>query len=574
MKRFTVIFITFTAGLMLTAGSAERVTVGGEVGKAMADCTSRFRSPPFDSLPWLRADLTGETVSQYDNAFGNVMRRPYKEYSGDISGRFIEIMCLDSQGDLGIHPALAELLATVPRQQRTGGYFCASGVIGWQKPLDFAEEGGPAGKRMLPALWGNSRMLCGLVEAMRAFPADARIARAARDLGDFYLAVLPRFTDPKRVAEYTRTGTYAAGYVTCWFPAMEGLVRLGNFTGEKKYLDAAITMAAFYQQFDQIPIDHSHGMLCCQVALLDLFEATKDASYLKRVEHRWDELVRGGYINPAGGILEKCRVSYNRRLVDEGCGIADWLRLNLALGRVTGRDRYWAMAERTLHNHLLQNQTPKGGFGHRKVWCDDHGAWGLGEGEQESTWCCTFHGDLGFINLRQHLLTRTGNTLPVALALDFRSTNAVGTTVSTLRGGLRAGEVLRQRISLTGQPAAVVRLRQPHWADAITAVDYNGKVVETEIKYGWCATKQPVTDVEFLYGGDVYAEDRHCTRLPNGPRAGEPFVIGYGPKIMAAEGRTATAPAWPTTLEALKAGGLEPFPASMRGKDCCFVFGR
>ena len=144
---------------------------------------------------------------------------------------------------------------------------------------------------------------------------------------------------------------------------MEGLVKLSTLTGEKKYLDAATSMAAFYQQFDQLPIDHSHGMLCCQVSLLLLHEATGNADYLTRVESRWDELVEGGYINPAGGIPEKCRVKFGR---DEGCAIVDWLRLNLELARVTGKARYWAMAERTLHNHFLQNQSPKGGFGHRQ----------------------------------------------------------------------------------------------------------------------------------------------------------------------------------------------------------------
>jgi len=554
--------------------AAPRVVVGGEVGRAMADCAARLRAAPFDSLPWLRADLTGETVSPYDAVLGHVMRRPYKEYSGDISGRFIEIMALDSQGDAGIHPALAGLLAAVPRQQRPGGYFCASGVIDWQQPLDSAADGGPAGKRVLPALWGNARMLCGLVAAVRAFPADAAIARAARGLGDFYLSVRPRFTDPHQIEEYQRSGSYAAGYVTCWFPAMEGLVRLSQLTGEKKYLDAARTIAAFHQRFDKLPIDHAHGMLCCQVALLDLYEATQDATYLQRVEQRWEELVRGGYINPAGGILEKCHVRVFRRCVDEGCAVADWLRLNLALGRVTGRGRYWAMAERTLHNALLQNQTARGGFGHRQVLCDQDGAWGFGNGETESTWCCTYHGELGFINLRQHLLRRTDAALSVAFALDFTATDAAGTTVSRLRSGLRAGEVLRQHIALAGQPATVLRVRQPHWADAVTAVGPDGKVLETEARDGWCATKQPVTEVEFVYTGGVYAEDRRCTRLPNGPAAGQPFVIGYGPKLMAAEGRTAVAPAWPTTSAALKAGGFEPFPASMRGKDCCFVFGR
>jgi hypothetical protein len=46
-----------------------------------------------------------------------------------------------------------------------------------------------------------------------------------------------------------------------------------------KYLDAAKTMAAFYERFDQIPIDHAHGMLCNQMALLSLFEATRSAAF-------------------------------------------------------------------------------------------------------------------------------------------------------------------------------------------------------------------------------------------------------------------------------------------------------
>jgi len=34
------------------------------------------------------------------------------------------------------------------------------------------------------------------------------------------------------------------------------------------------------------------------------------------------------------------------------------------------------------------------------------------------------------------------------------------------------------------------------------------------------------------------------------------------------------APTWPTTIEALKAQGLEPFSAALRCKECCFVLGR
>lgn len=555
------------------ATDAPRVVLGGEVGNAAAACAARLRFAPFDSLPWLRADLTGEKVTESDDQWDHIMNRPFKDFSGDISGRFIEIMARDSRGDMVVHPAFKGLLDAVLKHQRPGGYLCASGVINWSKPIDYA-GGGDMAKwgRMMPALWGNARLLCGLVETMRAFPSDTAIDRAARGLGDFYISMLPRFNDPQRVAEYNAAGSYAAGYVTCWFPAMEGLVKLGTLTGERKYRDAAATMAAFYKQFDTIPVDHAHGMLCNQVSLVLLYEATRDASYLGRVEKRWDELVTGGYVNPAGGILEKCKVKFGR---DEGCAIVDWLRLNLVLGRVTGNTRYWAMAERTLHNHFLQNQTTKGGFGHRHVFCDDDGAYGFGRNIKESTWCCTYHGELGFINLRQHLLARSRDVLTCNFALDFTASDAIGTTTSLLRPGLKAGEVVRQRVSLAGQPATVVRVRWPLWADGVTAVDATDAALTLEAKDGWYATAQPVNEVEFIFTGGVYAEDRRCTRLSHGPQPGKPFVMGYGPKLLAAEGRTAAVPAtWPVTLDKLKAQGLEPFPAAFRCKDCCFVVGK
>jgi hypothetical protein len=554
------------------AADGPRIVLGGDVGRAAASGARRFLGDPFNSLPWLRADLTGEKVSEFDDQWDHPRHRPFKDYSGDISGRFIEIMALDSRGDATIHPALKGLLRTVSGEQRPGGYFCASGVIDWQQPIDVRPEGGmDSWGRMMPALWGNARLLCGLVEAARAFPANTAVAGAARRLGDFYISALPRFNNPDRMAEYTAAGSYAAGYVTCWFPAMEGLVKLGRLTGERKYVEAAMAIAEFYRRFDRLPIDHAHGMLCNQVSLLLLYEATKDPDQLSRVEKRWEELVRGGYINPAGGILEKCHVSFAR---DEGCAIVDWLRLNLALGRVTGKTRYWAMAERTLHNHFLQNQTVKGGFGHRRMLCDKDGVYGFGAEVEESTWCCTYHGELGFINLRRHLLAEDDGTVTCNFVLDFAAKDGAGTSTSVLRPGLRAGEVLRQRISLAGRPAAVVRIRKPLWADTVTAVDAAGASLPLAAEDGWRATKRPVSDVEFVYAGGVYAEDRHFTRLPHGPRANEPFVLGYGPKLLAAEGRTFAAPKWPTTLAYLEAKGLRPFPDELRGKDCCFVFGR
>ncbi len=560
IRLFACAVLLLLPAAAVCAAERPNSVLAGEVGVAADASFNRFRSLPFDSLAWLRADLTGEKVSQFDTKWGHPKSRPFKNYSGDISGRFIEIMAMNSRGSYDVHPALKDLLSDVPKFQRPGGYFCASGIIDWQKPIDFKPN---AGGTMMPALWGNARLLCGLVEACRAFHDPALLA-TARKLGDFYVEVLPRFTDPGRMREYARGDTYASGYVTCYFPAMEGLVKLHALTGEKKYLDTAITMAAFYKSFDRLPIDHAHGMLCNQVSLLLLYETTRDAAYLERVERRWYELVTGGYVNPAGGILEKCRVKFTR---DEGCALADWLRLNLMLGRVTGKARYWAMAERTLHNHFLQNQTPNGGFGHRMVLCDEAGVSGFKDSIQEATWCCTFHGQLGFVNLQAHLTEQTGEVITSNFTLDFTT----GTVVSEIHPGIGAGEVLRQRIRLTGMPATVVRVRHPHWADAVTAVDAGGKSLPLVGKDGFFATAQPVTEATFIFNGGIYAENRRCARLPGGPVAGESCVFGYGPKILATPGRAAAMPAWPTSLAELKAHGLVPLAAAMRKQDCSFV---
>ena len=543
------------------------ITLGGEVGAAAEANMARLRSSPFDSVPWLRADLTGENAAEFDKLVDGMPFRPFKNYSGDISGRFIEVMSLNAQSSAEMNPAFRELLKQVSRYQRAGGYFCASGDINWQQPIDRTKDG--ESNLMLPALWGNARILCGLIEASRAFPENKEILETAKRLGDFYGGIVPRFTDPARMMEYTNGTSYASGYITCWFPAMEGLVKLSALTRDKKYLDAAKTIAQFYKSLDLIPLDHSHGMLCCQVSLLLLFEATKDASYLERVEKRWDDLVQGGYINPAGGILEKCQLVDGR---DEGCAEADWLRLNLELGRVTHKFRYWDMAERLLNNQFLQNQAATGGFGHHNILCDKDGVRGFGGHILESTWCCDHHGQIGFVNLRSHLLERDVGGLTCNLALEFTAKGSSGIVKSILSPGTAAGEVMRQRIQLDGLPASVVRIRQPQWADSVTAIAADGSALPLIVKDGYCATKKPVATVEFVYAGGVYAEGRRCNRLPHGPVAGQAFALGLGPKIFAAANQSITLPAWPATPEALKAQGLEFLSSALRNKDYKFVF--
>ena len=58
---------------------ADAVTFYGEVGEAEQLAVQRMFQEPFGSLAWLRADLTNETVSEYDKYNGKFHRwnRPF-----------------------------------------------------------------------------------------------------------------------------------------------------------------------------------------------------------------------------------------------------------------------------------------------------------------------------------------------------------------------------------------------------------------------------------------------------------------------------------------------------------------
>ncbi|MFR6327477.1 MAG: beta-L-arabinofuranosidase domain-containing protein [Eisenbergiella sp.] len=250
----------------------------------------------------------------------------------------------------------------------------------------------------MPILWGSSRIFTGLIEAYLSF-GDEKMLACARKLGDFYLHTEEELASSLRVEEYRATGTYAAGYATCYFPGMEGLVRLYEVTGEEKYLRQAQKMADFRQeyQFDRLPIEHTHGYLCCVYSLLLIYKESREKKWLVMAEKNWKDLVEGGYVMPGGGLLEKGIPGFNR---DEGCSQADWLRVNLLFFELTGDAVYLDMAERVLHNQLKINQCETGGFGHRRVLYDEFGVAGYGTYDEEALWCCDFHGAMTLQNLK------------------------------------------------------------------------------------------------------------------------------------------------------------------------------
>lgn len=509
-----------------TLPAAAEVDWGGSAGAAFRASTERLRQAPYDSVAFLRADLSQE------------LKRSFINYSGDMSGRYIEVATLT--GALQARsPILADLLRTLPAPAPDGH---VGVVVDWNGPLDKPD---PLTAVKLPIFWGQSRLLVGLIEAYEAAP-DPRLLELARGIGDFYNSTADRFLDPARDAEFRASGTYAAGYVTCYFPGIEGLVRLHRATSESKYLDQARRMADFLIDYDRLPLDHTHGNLLTQHALLLLYEATGDRGYLDRVLRRWDEVMKNGFVWVTGGMGERFKVGAG---YDEGCALADWLRLNLKLWRLTTQIRYLDAADRVLANEYLWNRFPNGGYGQLDFRGDDTGPSVLQPGHHwlEGTWCCTLHGLLGLNDLKRHLLAGSADGIfvnfPADAAADIRARDRMWRVATELLAG--AGDSRRMRITVQARdqdaqdaPTVPVRLRRPSWAAGVDIVGPAGASLAVAEEDGYLrfevASGVPVTAT---FVARPRLEDRRFGVLPLDPSKisrHARVVLTCGPELLMA----------------------------------------
>ena len=529
---------------------ARTVSMGGRLGEAFDKGLARIAKAPY-MVDWLRADVSFET------------KRAYINYSGDVSGRFLELASLTTPPGRKEPATLEPVLATITGYQKPDGHYGQE--VDWSQPVDFTLPVDQ--QKMLPIFWGNARLLVGLLAAAGEFK-DQRLLDSAKRIGEFYLSTASRFGDTERMAEYHKTGGAAAGYVTCYFHGIEGLVLLSQATGDQRFLQQAEKMAAFFARFDKLPIDHAHGNLSSMVALLMLHEATGKEDYLKRVVAKWELAVSQGYISPIGGVGE---AFYQGPGHDEGCALTDWLRMNLGLWRATGQTRYLDMAERLLWNQYLANQFENGGFGIRFTPCDAAGVQAVGKFHGECTWCCSFHGPLGLHLLKGHLAAGNGKEVFYNFPIDFTAPVTVKGRNWTLTSRTltpHPGELVRCRIKVETDRGwfsrMPLKIRVPEWAEDVTVQGPDGRVVPVEIAGGYAKVSRPCSngqELDVAFRGGAILEDRRCGRItvkPGETSRHKGAVIRLGPKVLFA-GST------PALLLASDAAGRLPLSADAAG---------
>jgi DUF1680 family protein len=142
--------------------------------------------------------------------------RRFTEFSGDVSGRYIGALACASLDRGETYEELGPVVQEVIRHQKPEGYFGGAFAVNGIRKEDMA------------VLWGNGRLLIGLLEYYR-LRQDPSCLASARRLGAFLIKIAGEMNSD-RVRKQFEDGSFAMGYI-CWTQMIEGLAELRRSDG-------------------------------------------------------------------------------------------------------------------------------------------------------------------------------------------------------------------------------------------------------------------------------------------------------------------------------------------------------
>ena len=433
--------------------------------------------------------------------------RRFTEFSGDVSGRYLGALATVSQFDEQKFPELDRIAAKIVTLQKPDGHF--------GDPFSMNE----ITKSDMALIWGNGRLLIGLLEYYRLNPSPEILA-CARRLGDCFVNLGPRYNDLAIVKEFSGDQT-AVGYI-CWTQIIEGLVELNRVTHDEKYLTLAGQIA---ENTHRYPKEHSHGYACALRGILELYRVTHDAKWLQKLEAEWDGVIASGNLLPQGALPEIFKPGMPIKR-DEGCSEADWLRLNLGLWADTHNPRYLENAELTLFNEFFFNQFHTGDFGSHILSYTGYAAGGC-----RCWWCCTFHGLRAFPEIFNSAFHREPTQLCYDLPVDGQGV-VEGLTLQA-DSALAQDATVKITASKSDGAEYILRIRQPVWASALKLT----------------LNRQPFAGVSTNGGVEIRRQWKNgdkltvCyvmrTRMLPYPQDAKHFAILHGPWLLGADEQNA-----------------------------------
>lgn len=234
-----------------TIANARYIQLEGQLDRRLRHAAARLADD----------DVFDETFVLQDLARTADYNRQFEEWAGDLSGRYIGTLaaCAAYTGEQ--YARLHRVARVMPRFQRP------TGLVGTDQPLDVID---------FRVIWGQGRLLAGLIDYHSVFPSDD-VLTCARHLGDYYARSARSWS-----ATETRGRDFA--YYT---QGIEGLVALYRATGQESQLATAHAMGMLWLEpcaERAVTGQHSHGFLLTLLGLLDLYETTSQNLFLQTVQ--------------------------------------------------------------------------------------------------------------------------------------------------------------------------------------------------------------------------------------------------------------------------------------------------
>ena len=425
--------------------------------------------------------------------------RRFYNFSGDLSGRYIEVMSLvdpERRGSIDLDALVTTLIA----EQKDDGRFGDPSLV------YSAEE---IGGEHMALLWGNGRLLVGLMTYYEQ-TGNAAALLAARRLGDFFIGTAEAARGPE-IAE--RLEGFGAKGIICFTQYIEGLVMLARATDEARYTQAAVDAYTVLPERGEV---HTHGYLTTLRGVLMLHELTGDAGQLTYVKATFDDLLGSQDYTRHGAVYEYFGGHGDR---DEGCSSADFVRLAYHLGRLTGEEQYVRVANQGLLNALFYNQYPSGDFGHHYFTAEGMSA----SNPRRSWWCCTMHGLMALLTVRNHDVLATSDGIATLQVLVSQQYSMDGKAFNLTHTGTQDDQQLYQ-LRVIAWDDTPLRIVQPEGATAMKINGLEGSEPQTP-------AVGDVWNISLRYDLRFHAGTEHTTggSLPDEPTAG---YVTYGPYLM------------------------------------------
>jgi DUF1680 family protein len=446
-----------------------------------------FGDAPAYSDEFLLADLRPEPV------------RRFTEYSGDVSGRYIGALATAAVVYEAHFPGLDNLVEKVIALQKPDGYF--GSTFHYDQPTDHD----------LALLWGNGRLLVGLLEYYRLEPTP-QVEAACRRLGDFLVSIGPLMLS-KQIRDAFGAQHFASSYI-CWMQQTEGLANLYMVTRDERYRKLAADIAAV---IERRPGDHVHGYLTSLRGVMDLYKATGDVRFLEQCDAAWEDVDESQDMLITGGVPEGWSPNNHRT---EGCAEADWVRLNLSLWKATGKQKYLIMAERAVFNELAFNQFATGDFGHRL-----YSETGLpATGAVRAWWCCTLHGLRCFPDVHGSAFRWQDGGLWFDLPVDSRIETATLSAVS--ESSLAEDGTIRITITSADNSPASLHIRKPEWTSGVD-IRLKGAAREFPSAEGYLR-------IERIWAAGDVIEVKYAMQLRSASSGDNRVAYTFGPWLLGA----------------------------------------